>query len=215
MVLCLSPCVQGADKLAEGQLLVAGEELRGSPFAETVIFLVRYDRDGAMGLVVNRRTGVPISRALRALKEAQGHTDPVFSGGPVEEDAILALVRSETRPEGARHVSGDAYVLSSKALLQKLLGAKAEPAVFRVYFGYAGWGRGQLESELEAGAWHVLQANTDTVFDPDPDTLWSRLNRKTTQQLASASIAHGFQEQARRGRGPSGDVQLRILAAGQ
>ncbi len=170
--------------LGIGKLLVARRDARDPVFAETVILLVHYDHSGTVGLAINRRTNVPISRALREFAGAKERSDPVFMGGPVELQSVLALLKANAMPEGATHVAGKVYLVSTKPLLQKALGSRSESAELRVYLGYCGWGPGQLESETAHGFWHILPAEADLVFDPKPETLWSRLMERVEQHVA-------------------------------
>ncbi|MBI1788421.1 MAG: YqgE/AlgH family protein [Acidobacteria bacterium] len=170
--------------LAAGKFLVASRDLTDPNFAETVVLLVNYDENGAMGLIVNRRTRVPLSRVFDELKEAKGRADPVHVGGPVSRTGVLALLRSRTKPEEARSVFADVYMISTKTLLEQTLAAGAESSAFRVYLGYSGWGPGQLENEVELGGWHIFRGEAATVFDPDPDAVWPRLIKKTELRLA-------------------------------
>ncbi len=170
--------------LGIGKLLVASRDSRDPVFAETVILLVRYDHDGTLGLAINRGTSLSISRALSSLKGAAGRSDPIYLGGPVEPQNVLALLKANTMPEGATHVSGKIYLLSTKLLLEKTLAGRAGPEEFRVYLGYSGWGPGQLENEAGQGLWHIFAGDADLVFDSAPDTLWSRLIAHVGQRIA-------------------------------
>jgi putative transcriptional regulator len=172
-----------ADPIAEGRMLIADRYMEDSNLAESVVFLVSYNRDGAMGLVLNRRTGVPLFRALKSLKEAAGHNEPVFFGGPVDGTGVLGLLRTADQPNGAKQVLSGVYLLASKELLQKTLAGNATPNTFRVYLGYAGWGPGQLESEVRQGAWKTINGSADKIFDRDPDTLWTRLIHEMEGQV--------------------------------
>lgn len=137
-----------------------------------------------MGLIVNRRSDVPLSRVLNDLKEAQSRTDPIYIGGPVELNSVLALVRSTSKLDGAKNVFGDVYLLSSKELLQKILASRMDADAFHAFLGYAGWEPGQLENEVESGAWRVVPADASEVFHSDPDSVWPRLIRRTETQIA-------------------------------
>jgi putative transcriptional regulator len=174
-------------ELAAGKLLVASRDLGDPNFAKSVILLVRYDADqGAVGLTINKRTDIPLSRAFQDLKEAKGRTDPIYIGGPVELNTVMGLLKTSSKPEGASRVFGDVYLISDKDLLTQTLASKAEAAVFHAYVGYAGWGPGQLEHEVELGAWHILAADSAMVFHSDPDALWERLIKQTELQIARA-----------------------------
>lgn len=170
-----------AKKLAAGKILVAKRGFPDPNFAETVIVLVRYDEDGTLGLIVNRQTKIPLSKLSRDLPSAKGRTEPLFIGGPVETSGVMALVRSRTKVEDAQHVSDDIYMISSKATLEKSI---ADPKTFRLYLGYAGWDAGQLEFEMRMDAWDVIPGNPGLVFDPHPETLWTRLIAQTDLQMA-------------------------------
>jgi putative transcriptional regulator len=174
-----------APDLAAGTFLVSSRGLGDPNFSETVILLLRYDEDeGAMGLIVNRRSDVPVARVFEDLKHAKGRTDLAYSGGPVEPDNVLALLKSSTKLEHAQRVFAGVYLIADKDLLEKTLAEKAEPSVFHVYLGYAGWGPGQLEHEVDLGAWRILPPNSESVFDTDPDSVWPRLIRRTELRIA-------------------------------
>src|SRR5579863_6332181 len=146
------PSFGQTEDLAAGKLLVASRDLGDPNFAKTVILLVRYQEgQGGVGLVLNKRTDVPIARVFRDLKEASGRKDPVYIGGPVELNSVLALLKSASKPEGAQKVFGDVYLISNRDLLTRTLGSSAEATEFHAYVGYAGWGAGQLEHEAELG----------------------------------------------------------------
>ncbi len=174
--------------LGIGKLLVAQRDSRDPVFAQTVILLVHYDHDGTVGLAINRRTDVPVSRALQEYKGAKGRSDPVYAGGPVEVQNLLALLRASVMPEGATHVSGKVYLVTSKTLLEKTLSDRTDPGEFRVYLGYCGWGPGQLENETKEGFWHIFAGDADLVFDSKPDTLWSRLIERVGQRIARGRV---------------------------
>ena len=175
-----------ADELRPGKILVADKKLRDPNFAQTVILLITYDEDGSVGLVLNHQSDVAISLLLPGVKGASGRKDPAFSGGPVDQKAVLALLRSSTKPDGAQHVSGDIYAVLNQDALEAALASGAGPNRFRLYVGYAGWGPGQLDAETEAGAWHVFNNDAATVFDSSPDSLWDRLMRRADQVIVRA-----------------------------
>jgi putative AlgH/UPF0301 family transcriptional regulator len=187
-VLALAGAYGQAEHLAAGRFLVASRDLGDPNFAQTVILLVRYSgEDGAVGLVVNRRTDVALSRVFADLKEAKSRTDPVYIGGPVDPASVLALLKSASKPGDAQRVFGDIYLIASKETLQKTLATGAEASTFHAYVGYAGWGPGQLEHEVELGAWHVMPGDAPTVFHDDPESVWPRLIRRTETQIASVA----------------------------
>lgn len=179
------PAPAQAPELAAGTFLVASRDLGDPNFSETVILLLRYDEEeGAMGLIVNRRTDLPLSRVFEDVKGAKGRKDLAYMGGPVEPGDVLALLKSSAKLEDADRVFGSVYLISDKDLLEKTLADKTEPGVFHVFLGYAGWGPGQLEHEVDLGAWHIVPADAASVFDADPDSVWPRLIRRTELRIA-------------------------------
>ena len=126
-VIALAQMAGQADQLAPGTFLVASRDLGDPNFAQAVVLLVHYDdENGAMGLIINRQTDVPLARIFSDLKEAKGRIDPIYVGGPVETGSVLALLKSASKPKDSEHVFGEVYLISSKTLLEKTLAAGIE-----------------------------------------------------------------------------------------
>jgi putative transcriptional regulator len=178
-------------ELAVGKLLVASRELGDPNFAESVVLLVHYDEKSVVGLIINRRTRLPLTRVFQDRKEANSRSDTVYSGGPVGLSGVLALLRTAEHPEDSEHVFGDVYLVANKSLLEKTLAAGTDAAKFHVYMGYAGWTVPQLEREVELGAWYIFRGDAALVFDADPKSVWSRLIRRTEDRIARITAA-GF-----------------------
>jgi len=172
------------EDLAEGTLLVADKKLTDPNFEKTVVLIINYDDHGTVGLVVNRQGDVPVSTLLADTKAAKYRNDAAFSAGPVEPRSVLALLRARTGPKGAQHVAGDIWAILDQDLLESTLAGHAGPDRLRFYVGYAGWGPGQLEAEMDAGAWRAIHSNADTVFDATPETLWERVTRTMDLRVA-------------------------------
>jgi len=180
---------KNAKDLAAGKLLVASRDLADPNFAETVVLLVHYDGQDVVGLILNRRTGMPLSQVLDDLKAARDRSDPVYLGGPLETRLVFALLRSSAQIVGAEPIFGEVYLISARTLFDQTISAQPGPGVFHVYLGYAGWSVDQLRKEVALGAWFIFPADASTVFNPDPDSLWSQMIRKTELQLAGSAPA--------------------------
>ncbi len=177
----------GSGLLAKGKLLVASEGLGDPHFAETVVLLLDYSDEGAMGVLINRSTDIKLAKLLPRVSGLEQRSDTIFEGGPVERSEILMLVRSDKEPEDSKLVFGDVYISSSAELLKRLAAdAPAGDAPFRVYSGYAGWAGGQLETEVGVGAWHIVPATTADVFSSEPGRLWQDLIGRATMRFARA-----------------------------
>ena len=192
MFLCLLAAVSMAQAqstrpqdLGQGKLLVASPDLADPNFAKTVVLLVEYNDDGVVGLILNRRSKVPISRVLDALPSAKNRSDLVYAGGPVGRTDILALVRAGKAPADAKHVLGDVYLASTKESLERTFSGGGDAGTVHVYLGYSGWTEPQLENEVNLGGWYILPGTGKLIFDDDPDSVWDRLIRLTETRIAA------------------------------
>lgn len=196
MLLCLEAAARLAagqsmqpSDLATGKLLVASPDLSDPNFAKTVVLLVQYDEESVVGLILNRRSKVPVSRVLDAMPGAKDRSDPVYAGGPVGRTDVLALLRSQRPPAEAQRVCADVFLVSSKESLERTFGSATGADTVHVYLGYAGWTAPQLEHELDMGAWYIFQGSAKSVFESDPDALWPRLIHETEMRIASRGLA--------------------------
>jgi putative transcriptional regulator len=177
--------VPGTPSLA-GRLLVAAPGMRDPRFAETVIYLVRHDRSGAMGLVVNKPLG---DISLAALRErfgrppggAQGSIS-VFWGGPVDPGRAFMLHTLDFKAKGTVVVDGR-FALSGDPSILEAIAAGTGPRHKLLAVGHAGWGPGQLEGEMEAEGWITAAADESLVFDGDHAGKWRRALARRLHQL--------------------------------
>jgi putative transcriptional regulator len=172
-------------QLAAGKLIVAARNLPDPNFTDTVVLIVQYSRDGAAGIVLNRPSGVPLSRALPGVEQVAGASATAFIGGPVSQGALLALARASC--DSCRPVGRGVYLIDTADALKARLAEGSDTRSLRIYAGYAGWGQGQLEAETRRGSWHVLDGDARVVFDPDPKSLWQRMSRRAEAVLASVA----------------------------
>jgi len=158
----------------QGHLLVAGPALVDPNFWRTVVLVGEHSEEGALGIVLNRSSETLVEEALPELAPLADEMGAVYVGGPVQPSAVVVLA-DFTEPDRA-----DALVVESVGFLPSEIDPDelAELRRARVYVGYAGWGPGQLDTELEEGSWIVEQALPDDVFTDDPDGLWSAVLRR-------------------------------------
>jgi putative transcriptional regulator len=163
----------------EGQLLVASPALVDPNFARTVVAIANHDADGALGIVLNRPSETEVADAVPELAEVTDVDEVVFVGGPVQPASIVVLAEFED-PGAAAYLVVDAIGLVSDRIgLERLDEATQR---HRIFAGYAGWGPGQLEAELEREDWILEPALADDVFCQDPEELWGLvLERKGGQ----------------------------------
>ena len=163
----------GADRPpAKGSFLVATGEVQGEIFAKTVILLLHYDEDGAMGIVVNRPTDIEPGEVAVHADAFAGYSGKLYWGGPVQMDSLWALMRGDDPPEGAERIVDSVHRVPIGKALED---APADPDTLRLFIGYAGWSPGQLDDEMDRGSWHVVPATARLVFAEDPRALWQEL----------------------------------------
>lgn len=176
----------GADLLpARGRLVVATPDLDDPNFEGTVVLLLETDEDGTLGVVLNRPSELPVSEAMSSPPDGRATpwddtvTEPsvIFVGGPVRPNAVIALARvtevlHETRWQP---IIDELGVVSLDDGPVDEIGALED---LRVFAGYAGWGAGQLEIEIERGSWFVIDACPADAFTADPDELWHEVLRR-------------------------------------
>lgn len=178
---------------AKGRVLVATRQVHGPIFDETVVLLLSHGPEGALGLIVNRPLEVRLSELLPEVAELEGTSDVAHFGGPVEPNRMLILIQASTPPPGSQPVVDDLHTSTDLATLRALVRETRPGVRFRAYVGYAGWGAGQLEAELDRGDWNVDSASAATLFESDPADLWRELNRRNS----------GIEARAPGGRDPS------------
>jgi putative transcriptional regulator len=159
------------------RFLISVPQLQDPNFRHSVILLVEHNPEGALGLVINRPSPGELSRLLAENGiEYRGPSGArVMVGGPVRPMQAL-LLHSEDESDGASTQVCEGIRLSGSVETLKRVFSREAPRA-RLYFGYAGWGPGQLETELEAGAWLVAPVDPALVFDTDSEQVWERALR--------------------------------------
>ena len=164
-----------SDSLA-GQLLLASPALVDPNFSRTVVLIGAHSDEGAMGVVLNRPSELTVGEAVPQLERAVDEQEPVYVGGPVRPGAVVFLAEFLDPAPAGLLVIGRIGFPSPDADIEELTEATARA---RVFAGYAGWGEGQLEAEIDHGDWIAEPALPEDVFTEVPAELWSRvLTRK-------------------------------------
>jgi putative transcriptional regulator len=152
-----------------GRLLIASTTLEDPNFARTVVLIGMHSEEGALGLVLNRPSTSTVADAVPPLADLAGE-EPVFVGGPVQPTAIVMLAEFLDPEPAGLLVLGRIGLPAPDASIEQLADATARR---RVYAGYAGWGEGQLDAEVERGDWISHDAEPQDVFCAAPGELWS------------------------------------------
>ncbi|MGD9762278.1 MAG: YqgE/AlgH family protein [Candidatus Binatia bacterium] len=175
-------------RLGKGKFLVASRSLRDPNFAQSVILLVDYDEEGALGVVVNQPTPVRLGDALPQVDVLRERHDVVYIGGPVGRNRMMLLLRAPTEPEDSTLVFERVYASGS---LDALRQSVQRGDGVRAYAGYAGWGPGQLDAEVARGDWLIGPAESALIFDARPARVWTLLLERFSGDWAGLQPAAG------------------------
>jgi putative transcriptional regulator len=169
-----------------GSLLIASAQIQDPRFYHAVILILQHDDGGAFGIIINH----PIHSAkIATLLAATGNEDDsvegsitVFSGGPVQPDLGFVVHTADYRRADTLAVDGKVAMTASKDALRDI-GHHQGPKKFFFAFGYAGWGAGQLEAEIERKDWFITPEDPALVFDEDSGKVWDRALAHRQQEL--------------------------------
>jgi putative transcriptional regulator len=162
------------DSLA-GHFLVASPAIHDPNFRRAVVFVTAHTEEGAIGLILNRRSDATVGEAVPQLAPVTDVAEAVFVGGPVNPEGVAVLAEFHDPDEAGVVVIED---IGFVALDEALEDGAPELERTRVFAGVAGWGPDQLEDELERDDWIIEPAVLDDIFTEDPEGLWSSILRR-------------------------------------
>ncbi len=172
----------GEPRYLDGYFLVSDIDLRDPNFYRSVVLTISHDDSGALGLVVNRPSPLSLGEMVDGMSATPAASIPVFVGGPVQQEILFCLHGEfpglSSDEDAMRPIDGVCFEPLTREIVAYLEGdwssrpASARARV-RLYAGYSGWGPGQLEEELKAGAWIVVRATPDITFHPEPAQGWA------------------------------------------
>jgi putative transcriptional regulator len=156
-----------------GQLLIAGPNLFDPNFRRAILLIADHDDQGAVGVILNRPADLAVSEAAPELGSLVPSGDRLFMGGPVQPQAAVVVAEFEDPSRASLLAFGSIGFLTGEDP-----GSVGGIRRARVFAGYAGWGPGQIESEMEQDSWLVEPALPEDVFTAEPDQLWSIVLRR-------------------------------------
>ena len=179
---------------APGDLLVASVLLADGIFNRTVVLVLDFDEDGALGVILNEISQTRLDAVLPDWVSIVSKPQLLFHGGPVSPNGAICLAsvaNAEEEPPGWRRLfdSTDANshqkfsigLLHLDTPIEIVAGAYRD---LRIFAGYSGWAAGQLQAEIAAGMWHVVDADYSDVFGDEPLDLWRRVLRRQRSPVA-------------------------------
>ena len=166
----------------QGRALVASPYLTDPNFLRSVVYILRHDHEGAIGLILNRPTRTSIGKLLGDLVEQEVHNDsPIYYGGPVG-GPLMMLVEHAGSGEEPTAIA----IASDQETIVKVCTDSIGPR-YRVFDGYSGWGAEQLADELKSGGWLTWDMPPEQVFD-DSEELWQRAVQEIGRDILSEQI---------------------------
>ena len=169
--------------LSPGTLLISAPMMQDPNFRRTVVLLCEHEPgEGTFGLTLNRELDVQLGDVL---EDFAAYNPPLYLGGPVQRETLHYLhTRSNDIPGGV-DLPGDVTWGGNFETVQQIVkGGDASFDDLRFFLGYAGWGPGQLEAELDDAAWITAPGATDLIFDTEPDALWRTVLRRMGGEYA-------------------------------
>jgi len=169
-----------------GSLLIAGPSLGDPNFDRTIVFILEHGPQGALGVILNRPSGIRLGESFPAWSDLAGPPAVVFSGGPVESSVAIGLARSTTAVDGIGWLSVGGEI-GTVDLSMEPSAISPTLVTMRMYVGYSGWGADQLDQEVAMGAWFVVHPTVDDLFAQFPDQLWGSIMNREETRLAMAA----------------------------
>lgn len=160
-------------------LLLVASPTRDDAYSETVLVVVPTP-DGHRGFIINRVGRSTVASAFPDEPEMAKVIDPIYFGGPTDPQRMYAVVRRDPG-DGARRFFDDVFVTISGATVDRII--RQWPGEARFFAGYAAWEAGELEQEIQAGAWLVAEPQGAQIFSLQPDEMWTQLVQQIRNTL--------------------------------
>jgi len=169
----LAPCAN-AQQQDEAMFLVAHPAFRDLEYRNSVLIAAPAPTGGHVGVILNRPTRRSLSSLFPEHEPSKKVMDPVHYGGPFSRGALVALVKTDAKPgQGMVSIMKNLVMAFRANTIDQII--ESTPTEARFYVGYVGWKPGELKSEVERGLWSVVDADLDTVFRKDTESLWEEL----------------------------------------
>ncbi|UXP31620.1 YqgE/AlgH family protein [Reichenbachiella agarivorans] len=155
----------------QGDLLISEPYLPDPNFERTVILLCNHGEDGSFGFVLNKEANLRFDDVIR---DVDGFEEKLYIGGPVQQDTLHFIHRSEDQEIGGKAIGGGLYWGGDyEMLLSKIKLGQLDSMDFRFFIGYSGWGQGQLQEEIQAKSWIVYKnVQASQILDIRTENLW-------------------------------------------
>jgi putative transcriptional regulator len=158
-------------RLKNGCFLFATDMLTDPNFASTVVLICQHSAEGSYGLVLNRLSHMPLSEIFNSMDVVNNRVRKIHIGGPVQESELQILHVTENPVRGAIKVVQNVHLGGYWENIDLIVNSDSQN--LRLFLGYSGWGKGQLENEIKLGGWEVMLGNVKEVLSQEEDP-WNR-----------------------------------------
>lgn len=171
-------------KPSKGKLLISAPFLNDI-FKRSVILLTEHDEEGTVGFILNKPTEFKLHEVVEDFPEFEA---TVFLGGPVQQNTLNFIHRSNDILEGGYEIADGIYWNGNFEMLKILIeSGSADPDDFKFFLGYAGWNPEQLENEIKLKSWYLNEPVKEDLFYNEPDKLWSRILKSMGKEYSIIS----------------------------
>lgn len=183
----LAPGIARAQLQEDAMLLVAHPAFRDLEYRQTVLLAAPAPNGGHVGVILNRPTKRSLGSLFPEHEPSKKVVEPVFYGGPFSRGALVALVRADQAPGGGSvPLMQNLYLAFRANTIDHVI--ETTPNDARYFVGYVGWRPGELKSEIDRGLWSVMNADVDTIFRKDTDSLWEELLQQSRRIRAESTL---------------------------
>jgi putative transcriptional regulator len=183
----LAPGIARAQLQEDAMLLVAHPAFRDLEYRQTVLLAAPAPNGGHVGVILNRPTKRSLGSLFPEHEPSKKVVEPVFYGGPFSRGALVALVRADQAPGGGSvPLMQNLYLAFRANTIDHVI--ETTPNDARYFVGYVGWRPGELKSEIDRGLWSVMNADVDTIFRKDTDSLWEELLQQSRRIRAESPL---------------------------
>lgn len=167
-------------KIASGKLLLSEPLLQDESFQRSVVYVCHHDINESIGFIINKKADADLSQLIPALENSPF---PLYIGGPVGLESINMIHNVPALIGGEEIADGIYWGGSLEKAIEGIVNGDIVPTNCKMFIGYSGWGKGQLQSELDVNSWLVSDASLELVFKTDADTLWKKSIAALGQQF--------------------------------
>jgi putative transcriptional regulator len=188
LLVAVPASAQGQD---EAVILIAHPAFRDLEYRQTVLVAAPAPNGGHVGVILNRPTRRSLGSLFPEHEPSKKVMDPVYYGGPFSRGALVALVRTESKPgAGSVPLMKDLYLAFRANTIDHVI--ETTPNNARYFVGYVGWRPGELKSEIDRGLWSVQGADLDLIFRKDTEGMWDELLQQSRRIRAQAPFTIGL-----------------------